>query len=464
MHSPNSNAPAILVVDDDQDCLDSTLRILVAEGYAVHRAENARDALRILNDPDAGPTVRTILTDVRMPGVSGLDFLRSLRVSHPGITVILMTAFGSVEDAVWAMKAGAVDFLSKPFKRKALLQAIQSAWERSTSTVTIQGDAGTTRLIGQSPEVSDLRALIARVAPTESTILITGESGSGKELVARMIHESSSRALGPFVALNCGSIPENLIEAELFGHEKGAFSGASSTREGLFQAAHNGTLFLDEIGDMPLLLQGRLLRALQEKEVRKVGARSFQKVNVRVLSATHRDLPEEVRQGRFREDLLFRLDVINLKIAPLRARVGDIAPMCRHFLELFNDRHSKKIEGMEETVSDALSRHPWPGNVRELSNVIERAVILCRSTVLSLEDLPPHISLNGENGGSLDRLSERFTISVGTPIRDVEALMIRKTLDAMGGDKETTARLLGINARTIYRRLKKEETVPDDQK
>jgi two-component system response regulator HydG len=309
---------------------------------------------------------------------------------------------------------------------------------------------------------------LEQVAQVSATVLVRGESGTGKERVARLIHEKSPRARGPWIALNCAALPENLIESELFGHEKGAFTGAQQSHAGLFEAASGGTLFLDEIGDMPLALQSRLLRTLQEGEVRRLGSTASKKVDVRVIAATHRDLHECVRLGSFRPDLLFRLEVLTLDVPPLRAREGDIELLAAHFLSEFMQRHGKAIAGCETVFLHALRAHAWPGNVRELQNVMERAVVFGREhESLGLEALPDHLrALEGvlPVGTGATSWDDTIAVRIGTPLREVEDLLIRRTLEATEGDKAVTAQLLGINARTIYRKLEKwssEEEAPE---
>ncbi len=452
----------ILLVDDDPQALESTRKILELDGYFVTTAVDGQAALEQVR----GARFDLVVSDVRMPRLGGLEFLRALSLCGESIPVVLMTAFGRVEDAVWAMKLGAVDFLTKPFKRQALLASVEAALKRSRArgAETKQGGeslANPGRLVGHSRNMEDLRVVIEQVAPTAATVLLTGESGTGKERVARLIHERSSRARANFVALNCAAVPEQLIESELFGFEKGAFSGATVSKEGLFETANHGTLLLDEIGDMPVALQAKLLRALQEGEVRRLGANQPRKVDVRVIAATHRNLVESVRAGSFRQDLLYRLEVIGIHVPPLRERMDDLPELVAHFLEAACARHEKRIAGVCAQAMSKLLSHAWPGNVRELSNVIERAVVFCRDTEIQVGDLPPHIvALVASPGapasmGFSEARSGAGAISVplGTSLKDVEELLIRKTLEATAGDKNMTAKLLGINSRTIYRKL-----------
>ncbi|MFL5812293.1 MAG: sigma-54-dependent transcriptional regulator [Bdellovibrionia bacterium] len=470
----------ILLVDDDAQALESTRKILELSDYDVTTACDGQAALDQVRGSADKPRVGfdLILTDVRMPRLGGLEFLRALSLCGDGTPVILMTAFGRIEEAVWAMKFGAVDFLTKPFKRQALLSAVEMALKRSrnraparsaqTQAAQAQGDKFGS-LVGNSGAMNALQAMIRQVAPTAATVLITGESGTGKELIARCIHDQSSRAKGRFIAINCAAVPEQLIESELFGFEKGAFTGATTAKEGLFEAAHEGTLFLDEIGDMPIALQAKLLRTLQEGEVRRVGATTSKKINVRVIAATHRDLKENVRTGSFRQDLLYRLEVIAVQIPPLRDRMEDVPDLAYHFLKLASGRHGKPVDGIEDEAMEALLAHTWPGNVRELGNVVERGVVFAQGSLLLARDLPPHLldlakraekasnTFGTESTTASGQAQAAITVPLGTPLKDVEDLLIRKTLEATSGDKNMTAKLLGINSRTIYRKLEKKD-------
>ncbi len=468
-----SGAARILLVDDDPQGLESNRKILELARYEVVTARDGQEALELVRPPAGDELAQrfdAIVTDVRMPRLGGLDFLKAFSLCGHDTPVILMTAFGSVEDAVWAMKLGAVDFLTKPFKRQALLTAVESAIERARArtrevhvpkaastgpTLSSAFDAPLGDLFGDSEAMRELRSLIAQVAPTAATVCLSGESGSGKELVARNRHTQSTRSQARFIAINCAAVPEQLIESELFGYEKGAFTGAHQARAGLFEAAHGGTLLLDEIGDMPLALQAKLLRTLQEGEIRRVGSTSSRRVDVRVIAATHRDLRESVRQGRFREDLLFRLEVISIHVPSLRERSADIPGLARLFLRTACARHGRDVQRISADALRILQGHVWPGNVRELSNVMERAVVFAQAGQVEVQDLPPHLielagaPVWGKSSGS----SSMISVKLGTPLKDVEDLLIRKTLEATAGDKHMAAKLLGINQRTIYRKL-----------
>lgn len=463
---------SILLVDDDAQALESMRKILELSGYQVTTAVDGQVALDLIRPKGADVGAREtpfdlVLTDVRMPRLGGLEFLRALSLCVD-VPVILMTAFGRVEDAVWAMKLGAVDFLTKPFKRQALITAIEAALKRGKARAQGgQSQAGESSelLLGASTGMRDLRRMVEQVAPTAASVLIHGESGTGKELVARCLHLRSNRARAPFVAVNCAAIPEQLIESELFGFEKGAFTGATGQKEGLFEAADGGTLLLDEIGDMPLAVQAKLLRVLQESEVRRIGATSSRKIDVRVIAATHKDLADCVQAGTFRQDLLFRLEVVGIRVPALRDRTDDIAELSAFFLSKAAKRHEKALTGFTQEALAALRAHAWPGNVRELSNVIERAAIFAgtESGEIALVDLPKHVQqacaashpVSHPSSQQLQSTGRSGSIEIplGTSLKDVEEILIRKTLEATDGDKNTAARLLGINSRTIYRRL-----------
>jgi two-component system response regulator HydG len=389
-----------------------------------------------------------------MPRLGGLEFLRAVSLCGDQVPVILMTAFGRVEDAVWAMKLGAVDFLTKPFKRQALLSSIDGALKRRAGRGASASKGPQARnLLGQSPSIRSIREMIRQVAPTAATVLLTGESGTGKEMVARAIHEQSNRAKMPLIALNCAAVPENLMESELFGFDKGAFTGATASKSGLFEAAHGGTLLLDEIGDMPFHLQAKLLRVLQEGEVRRVGSTMSRKVDVRLIAATHQNLEARIATNQFRQDLLYRLAVVQIQVPALRERLEDLPDLALAVLGQAAEKHSKAVTGISSEAMDLLLSHSWPGNVRELSNVIERAAIFAQTDVLQVSDLPEHLVSHVRTTSN----SSSISVPLGTSLKDVEDLLIRKTLEATSGDKNMTAKLLGINSRTIYRKLASQE-------
>ncbi len=453
----------ILLVDDDIQGLATTKKILEHAGFVAETAEDGQAAIERVRKE----SFDLVISDIRMPRMTGLEFLSALRHSGKTIPVVLMTAYGRVEDAVFAMKLGAVDFLTKPFKRAALLDAVEAATKRASAlsaeaklidAKTNPGakPRGSLRIAGRSLQAERLRAWVDQVGATTATVLIQGESGTGKEQVARALHETSARRSGPFLAINCAALPENLLESELFGYERGAFTGANAAKTGLFEAANGGTLFLDEIGDLALSLQAKLLRVLQESEVRKIGSSTSKKIDVRVISATHQPLKMLVSESRFRQDLLFRLEVVSIDLPPLRARLEDLPDFAALFVSEAGVRHGKTVAAVSPETFDVLSRYAWPGNIRELQNAIERAVIFAGSPILQVRDLPPHVLELSGKGLGLAESPHMISVPVGTPLREVEEILIRKTLELTQGDKNLTAKLLGINSRTIYRKLKED--------
>ncbi len=443
--------PKILLVDDDPQSLEATRKILDLAGHAVSVASDGQSALRWVRSPEATETQKSwdlIVTDIRMPHLDGLEFLKALKLCGDTTPIILMTAFGRVEDAVWAMKLGAVDFLTKPFKRQQLLDAVESALKRKGVGEASLPAKKDELLIGQAPSLQRLREMIHQVAPTSATVLITGESGVGKELVAQCLHQLSPRAKNAFIALNCAAFPESLLESELFGYEKGAFTGATASKAGLLEMAHTGTLLLDEVGEMPLHLQAKLLRVLEDSEVRRLGATVSRKIEVRILAATNQKLEQAVEHGSFRQDLLYRLRVVHLEVPPLRDRLEDLPELIGHFVGMFAHRHSKQVKKVSAEAYQVFQSHSWPGNVRELANTLERAVIFSSSQEIQLLDLPGHLR-------SVAPGAAMVSFPLGTALRDVEEVLIRKTLEMTEGDKEMAAKILGINSRTVYRKLDK---------
>ena len=438
----------ILIVDDDPQSLSSTSRILEHAKHEVMSVSSGTDALARLKSslPDL------IVTDVRMPGMSGMQFVEAYQKQGLTIPFIVMTAFGEVQDAVWAMKMGAVDFLLKPFKRQDLCDAVDQITIRMEKSKVRKPTAGSVLLVGSSLSMQKLKMLITQVAATDASVLVLGESGSGKELVSKMIHEQSSRAKAPFVALNCAAIPENLMESELFGYEKGAFSGADQARAGLIEAANGGTLMLDEIGDMPISLQPKLLRVLETQTVRRLGSVQEKKLNVRVIAATHQNLLERVKQGLFRQDLYYRLEVMPLTVPPLRDHAEDIPELTQFFLEKYSREHKKSIQGIDSEAQAMLMNHTWPGNIRELSNILERAVVLNSSQNIQAVDLPFHFAVEKTSAANAHNDSN-ITIPLGMSLKEIEDILIQKTLVLTKGDRAQAAKLLGVNERTIYRRI-----------
>ena len=435
----------ILLVDDDHEALQSTGKILGFAGHEVVQAESGLQALGMIESvkPDL------IVTDVRMPGMSGMEFMEACNKRGHRIPFIVMTAHAGWQDAVWAMKLGAVDFLEKPFKRQALLDGVEQVGKRVKISGTGTASNG---LVGSSRVMAELRMLIDQIGRTEASVLLTGESGTGKEQVARLIHEKSRSAKGPFVAVNCAAIPADLIESELFGFEAGAFTGAGRAKTGLIESANGGTLLLDEIGDMPLSLQPKLLRVLEEQQIRRLGSNLERKVEVRIIAATHQNLGKLVQEGRFRQDLYYRLDVMTLGLPALRDRLEDIPELTQYFLQRFSKAHEKPITGIDTEAQALLLGHHWPGNVRELSNALERAVVLNQGGLIACNDLPPHL---GRSAEPVQDPSGKIVIPLGMSLKEMEDLMFRRALEASGGDRAEAARMLGVAERTIYRWITK---------
>lgn len=443
----------ILVVEDDESNRTSVRKILEKESYRVLEAEDGRKGLDIFRNDH----VDLILTDLKMPSMDGLDLLRAARAMKSEIDVVMMTAHGTIETAVEAMKKGAYDFITKPFKRASLLRVIDKALERQEllkENIRLKGELKRyqtkNEIMGQSSAIQHVLDMISQVAPSSSTVLIQGDSGTGKELVAEAIHRQSPRTEGPFVKVSCAAIPENLLEAELFGYEKGAFTGAIRRKEGRFELAHRGTLFLDEIGEISPKVQVKLLRVLQEGEFERLGATQTLRCDVRIVAATNRNLKEAVDEKVFREDLFYRLNVITIPVAPLRSRKEDIPILANFFLRTYAAKNQKKVSSFEKKAMETLVKYHWPGNVRELENVVERAVVLAKTETLSLADLPETVRKGPTVKG------DQISIPIGMPLSEVEAVLIRETLKRAEGDKTLAARLLGIAPRTIYRKLEQD--------
>ena len=446
---------SILVVDDDQAHRGMLRTMLRSWGYAVSEAADGDEALNLVRER----AFDAVLTDVRMARMDGIHTLKSVLEYNPALPVVLMTAYSSVETAVEALRLGAYDYLVKPLDFEILRHTLRQAIEHSRLSVEnrelrrqLSEAAARPGILGRSPAMLAMQETIATVAPTEATVLITGESGTGKELVARALHSGSARADKPMVTVNCAALAENLLESELFGHEKGSFTGADRRREGRFVQANGGTLFLDEIGEIPLPLQAKLLRALQEGEVQRVGSDAPLTVDVRVLAATNRDLREEVARRRFREDLYFRLNVISLEVPPLRDRGEDIPVLAAHFLERFAGRNRKSIRGFSPQAVDSLLRYAWPGNVRELENAVERAVILCNGDLITRRELPAAIT---EAASPEEASSAAVGALAGLPLDELERRAIGETLRCTGDNKSEAARQLGITRATLHNKLRK---------
>ena len=451
-------AATLLVADDDPGLRESLERTLTREGYTVALASDGRAALERLQSGG----VDLVVTDLKMPGLTGLELLRAAKAIAPDVDVILLTAFGTVEEAVKAMKDGAYDFLTKPFRREQLLKLIDKALERrdliSKNRALQQRLDDLLRqgaIVGTSPAFRRMMTLVEQVADSSATVLIQGESGAGKESVVRAIHERSPRRSGPFVAVNCAALPETLLESELFGYEKGAFTGAAGRKEGRFELADGGTLFLDEVADLSTVTQPKILRVLQEGEFERLGGTRTIRVDVRIVAATNQDLAQMVKEKRFREDLYYRLNVITITVPPLRERREDISVLAQHFLRVYAAKNNRRLEGLTDDAVRRLEAYAWPGNVRELENVIERGVVLARGARVDVTDLPPEIA------GATPLPEGVLTIRIGTPLAEIEARLLDATLRATKGNKTLTAKLLGIDPRTVSRKLERQDEAED---
>ncbi|HEX5646264.1 MAG TPA: sigma-54 dependent transcriptional regulator [Nitrospira sp.] len=449
---------AILVVDDDVDMRELAHDMLKDRGHKVVAVGSGEEALKRLAEEDYA----VVLTDLRMKGMQGLELLTQIKRGYPDINVILMTAFGSVETAVEAMKHGASDYLTKPVKKDELIRVVErvireASLRREVNRLRkeVHKEYSFHQILGKSKAIQAVFDLVRRVADSPTNILITGESGTGKELVAKAIHYNSNRKEAPFVPVNCAAIPEQLLESELFGHMRGAFTDAKVDKRGLFEEAQKGTLFLDEISELPLMLQAKILRAIQEKEIRRVGATRPISVDVRIIAATNLNLNEEVKNRRFREDLYYRLNVIELKLPPLRERREDIPLLVEAFVKKCGDGSGKAVKGVSEAALAMLIDYTWPGNVRELENVIERAVTLSRGEKLSPDDLPPAVQGARGDRRVLDEAAEKTL-----PLHEIEKEYIKKILDKTGGNKYQAAHALGIDRKTLYRKLAEIEGKP----
>src|SRR3954468_6058509 len=460
--SESGREPAtLLLVADEPANLDSLERIFAREGYKTQRAETGAAALALLRDKPAD----VVLTDLMMPGMSGQELLRAVKAVAPDAEVVLMTAYGTVEAAVAAMKDGAYDFLTKPLKRHAVLKSVAQALEKrrllqENKQLRARLAGSASPIVGQSPPLRATLDVIRQAAPSSATVLLLGESGTGKELFARALHDHSGRAQGPFVPINCAAIPETILESELFGYERGAFTGAVQRKEGRIERAQGGTLFLDEVGELTSSVQVKLLRFLQEGEIERLGGTGSVKVDCRVVAATNQDLSARVRESKFREDLFYRLNVIQVVLPPLRDRPEDIPLLADHFVARYAAKNGKSIRGLTRAALAAAEAYPWPGNVRELEHAIERAVVLSRGAEIDVQDLPEGVRSGGgarAAGLGAAREGRTLTVPLGTTMEDIELRVIRETLRQTQGDKNLAAQLLGIAARTIYRKLDREK-------
>jgi DNA-binding NtrC family response regulator len=447
----------VVVIDDEINAAAALETLLKEDGYEVARAHDARTGLQLLEqvEPDI------VLTDLRMPGMDGLDLLAKIKEIRPETMVILMTAYGTVKTAVKAMKLGAEDYLSKPIDVEELEVVLQKTLERKglleearTLRRRLEQKYRFDNLVGESPEMLSVFKTVRQVAPSSASVLLLGESGTGKELFAQALHQNSPRRNKPFIKVACAALPETLLESELFGHEKGSFTGAVYTRAGRFEAADGGTLFLDEIGDVTPTVQVKLLRFLEEREFERVGGNRTFKVDVRIVAATHRDLKKRLEEGSFREDLYYRLNVIEIDIPPLRARPGDIPLLAHHFLRKFAGANDKEIAGFSDEVLGLLLAHAWPGNVRELENAMERAVVLSNETTLGRSHFPTLRKAAGEETRPATPDAVLGVRIPGSTLSDLEREAILRTLEAVGGSTSKAASILDISARKIQYKLK----------
>jgi DNA-binding NtrC family response regulator len=439
-----STKESILIVDDAPETLELLRRNLEAEGYGIRTAQSVADALRIL---DAGP-VDLVITDYKMPGVSGLDLVRHVHENCQDTEVMMITGYASIEGAIEAIKTGADEYLPKPFTEEELLDAVRRALEkRSRRRIAAPAPGAAVGplpgFIGQSDAIRQVCAAIGKAAETVATVLITGESGTGKELVARAIHYSSRRSAAPFVAVNCGGIPEGLIESELFGHMKGAFTGAVTSRAGFFLTADGGTIFLDEISELSPALQVKLLRVLQDKEVYMVGSSRPRHVDVRIVAATNKNLRTLVERQAFREDLFFRLNVILIEVPPLRDRGNDVLLLARHFAEKYSRELDRPVPRFTDAVLESFLAYAWPGNVRELENIVQRLVVMAEGSAIDVPSLPEPMRFSAPRATPIHR-----------PLAEIEAEHIRSVLANVDGNKTVAARILGIDRKTLREKLK----------
>jgi len=443
----------VLVVDDEPSQRNILKTILSTEGYETYTAASGEEALKLITvyNPDI------VLTDLKMEGMDGISLLEQIKLSKEPPSVIMMTAYGTIDVAVEAIKKGAADFLTKPLNKGDLLIRIANALRNQDlikKTKELQqllyDRFSIENIIGHSKLMENVITMIKKVSNSPVTVLILGESGTGKELIARAIHYNSPRATKSFTAINCAAIPENLIESELFGYEPGAFTGATSRKKGLFEATNGGTLFLDEVGDLPIITQSKILRVLQEREIRRLGGRDAIKVDVRIIAATNKDLEKEMREGRFREDLYYRLRVVTIDLPPLRQRREDIPELVQHFIEKYNREFGKRIKAIEPSAMKALSEYHWPGNIRQLESVIERAVLMCDSDTIRLEEIKTELKIH----------SDSRTINIEIPdeglnFEELEKELLKKAMAKANNVAAKAARLLGMSYKTFWYRWEK---------
>ncbi len=462
----------ILLVDDHKPFRDSLAKVLEGEGFQVFPASDGEEALNFLRSE----FIHLVLTDLKMPKMAGTELLKVAKTIRPDIEVILITGYGTVDTAVTAMKDGAFDYIQKPFKPREILKLVRKAVEKQYLVEQnrmlqerIKDFQKVEKIVGRSPAMKKVLEIVAQVAPSSATILIQGESGTGKEIIAQAIHDLSPRANRPFVKVSCAALPETLLEAELFGYERGAFTGAIARKEGRFELANGGTLFLDEIGEVSPTVQVKLLRVLQVGEFERLGGTKTIRADVRIVAATNMNLLEAVERKSFREDLYSRLNVITLTLPPLRDREGDVPLLSHHFLEIFKKKNNKEVKGFTQEALEIMLQYSWPRNVRQLENAIERAVVLTKGDMIGPGDLPPEIlKAVGPKAQKSVLLDEKtISISLGTPLETIEKKVIEETLRYSRGDKNLASKILGISARTIYRKIEdekgegKKEVLPD---
>ena len=452
----------VLVVDDEQPMCETIAAGISPKGFDVRWTTTAAEALDLV----AGGDFDVVLTDLNMRGMNGIELCERIVANRPDVPVVVITAFGSLETAVAAIRAGAYDFITKPVKLDALVLALERAIQHRSLREEVrrlrrivEERHGFDEVLGQSPAIEKVRALLERIADADTTVLVTGESGTGKEVVGRALHRQSRRRGGPFVGVNCAAMPEALLESELFGHARGAFTDARSAHAGLFVQANRGTLLLDEIGDLPVPLQPKLLRALQERTVRPVGGEEEVPFDVRLVATTNRDLESAVEEGRFREDLYFRINVIHVEMPPLRARGTDVLLLAQHFLTRLAEKAHKPVTGLSPEAAERLLAYSWPGNVRELQNCIERAVALTQYEQIAVDDLPEKIRAYRRSHVLVASDDPTELVS----LEEVERRYILRVMEAVGGSKTIAAQVLGIGRKTLYRKLQ-QYGVPGDER
>ncbi len=453
----------ILIVDDDRAMCETIATHLRLEGFGTEWHTSAERAFQTVQTADFD----AVLTDLRMPGMNGLELCDRIVANRPNLPVVVITAFGSMESAIDALRAGAYDYVTKPIEMELLAATLRRAVEHHSLKERVQllservaRSGGLDQLLGSSPPMQRLFREIERLAHSEEGVLITGESGTGKELVAKALHRKSARRDGPFVVVNCAALPDALVESELFGHIRGAFTGAAQRRKGLFLEASGGTLLLDEVGDLPLALQPKLLRTMEERTIRHVGGEKERPVDVRVLAATNRDLDTAVDEGRFRDDLFFRLNIIHLEVPPLRARGNDILELARFFLEQCAQQASKPVQKISPAAAARLLGYGWPGNVRELRNAMARGVALSRTSEIVVEDLPEKIRRYRSSQGFLQGENPRELIT----LEELQRRYILHVLEVTGGNRTLASRVLGVDRKTLYNRLQRYGALPDPER